>query len=355
MVAEMKVRLWRHDTEMLDPVNAAGQRHERRERLFLEVEFGGVRGYGEVDPQPHSLNGDPGVEDVLDELVGLVIPQIRQMTEREGAPPSWSRIGRMAGPRSASNTAVALVEMALLDRELRAAHRTIEELWPPIIDTPLQVTVSMIGEDPWRIPADAVRVRVKARPGTPSPLALERLSTLGVPVLLDLNCSAGSDDEVIELVRTVGRVAEVSAVEQPYAPGNVIDHARLADRLEVALSIDEGVRSLGDVNQIARYRAAELVCVKPARVGGLANARTIIARAREAGLRPYLGGFFESPYARTVHRALARQGVWEPSDLGLVATRTADVDDEVEVVPGAFGLAPSAALLEQSVAVTFFD
>ncbi|HUV57528.1 MAG TPA: enolase C-terminal domain-like protein [Acidimicrobiales bacterium] len=351
----MKVRLWRHDTEMLDPVNAAGQRHDRRERLFFEVEFEGVRGYGEVDPQPHPLNGDPGVEDVLDELVGIVIPQLRQMTEREGAPPAWSRIGRMAGPRPASNTAVALVEMALLDRELRAAPRTIEELWPPIVDTPLQVTVSMIGDDPWRIPATAARVRVKTQPGAPSPLALERLSALDVPVLLDLNCSAGMDDEVIELVRVVGRVAEVSAVEQPYAPGNLIDHARLADRLEVALSIDEGVRSLGDVIQIARYRAAELVCVKPARVGGLANARTIIARAREVGLRPYLGGFFESPYARTVHRALARQGVWEPSDLGVAPTRTADPDDEVDRAPGAFGVRPSAALLEQSVAVTFFD
>ena len=49
-----------------------------------------------------------------------------------------------------------------------------------------------------------------------------------------------------------------------------------------------------------------MICVKPARVGGLANARSIIARAPGAGLRVYLGGFFESPYARQVHRALAK-------------------------------------------------
>ena len=49
------------------------------------------------------------------------------------------------------------------------------------------------------------------------------------------------------------------------------------------LSIDEGVRSVRDVAQIVRYRAAEIICVKPARVGGLANARTIIVRAQEAG------------------------------------------------------------------------
>ena len=85
-----------------------------------------------------------------------------------------------------------------------------------------------------------------------------------------------------------------------------------------------------DVAQIVRYQAADLLCVKPARVGGLANARTIVARAREAGLRPYVGGFFESPYARHVHRALARSCVDEPSDLGPVDVVHEGVRGEVD-------------------------
>jgi hypothetical protein len=85
--------------------------------------------------------------------------------------------------------------------------------------------------------------------------------------------------------------------------------------------------------------------VKPARVGGVANARTIILRAREAGLRPYLGGFFESPYARQVNRSLAQSCVDEPSDLGPVDVVTEGYASEVDVVDGAFGVSPSAEML----------
>jgi L-alanine-DL-glutamate epimerase-like enolase superfamily enzyme len=136
-------------------------------------------------------------------------------------------------------------------------------------------------------------------------------------------------------------------VEQPYAVGNVVDTARLAERLDVALSVDEGVRSVRDVAQLVRYRAAEIICVKPARVGGLANARTIIDEAREAGLRPYLGGFFESPFARAVHRSLARSCVEEPSDLGPVDV-VGGSEREVDPAANGFGVRPSAEMLEHA-------
>jgi L-alanine-DL-glutamate epimerase-like enolase superfamily enzyme len=177
---------------------------------------------------------------------------------------------------------------------------------------------------------------------------LERLSQLSLPVLLDFNCGAGNDAEVIEQVRIIGDVASVVGVEQPYAAGNVVDSARLAEKLDVPLSIDEGVRSVRDVGQIVRYRAAQIICVKPARVGGLANARSIIFAAREAGLRPYVGGFFESPYARHVHAQLAHNCVEEPSDLAPVSVRLAGYEQEIDVRSGGFGVTPSSQMLDDA-------
>jgi L-alanine-DL-glutamate epimerase-like enolase superfamily enzyme len=138
-------------------------------------------------------------------------------------------------------------------------------------------------------------------------------------------------------------------VEQPFAAGNVVDHARLASRLTVDVSLDEGVRSVRDLQQIVRYGAAAMVCVKPARVGGLANARTIIARAQELGLRVYLGGFFESPYARRVNRALANSCLSEPSDLGDVAVNALE---EVTTLATSFGIEPSKETLQSAEALT---
>ncbi len=237
--------------------------------------------------------------------------------------------------------------MAVLDRELRSVPCSIGALWRENYATPRQVTFSLLVDEPeWLIERDVERVRVKTAPGQLNRRTLEKLDRLNVPILLDFNCSATTDNDVLHQVGQVGRVATISAVEQPYGVGDIADHARLASRLDVPLSLDEGVRTLRDLAQIAKNEAAEFVCVKPARVGGLANARTMIAKADELGLRPYLGGFFESPYARRVHRALARSCVSEPSDLDDVALR--DGSCEVDPIDSSFGLEPSSLMLQEA-------
>jgi L-alanine-DL-glutamate epimerase-like enolase superfamily enzyme len=343
----MKTTLWRQNTEIRHPVRSAAQHHDERSRLFLAVEYLGVTGYGEVAPQPSELNGDAGIDDVVDEVRIFVLAQLRQILEREGDLPSWTRVARFAGPRAASNPGVALLEMALLDRELRAARSSIDALWSTSFATPNQSTVSLIDDGEWRVAPDSARVRAKISAAPLTAASLRRLSELTVPVLLDYNCSARDDDQVMDHVRTVRDAADVVAVEQPYAVGNVVDSARLAEKLDVALSIDEGVRSVRDVAQIVRYRAAEILCVKPSRVGGLANARTIIVRAQEAGLRPYVGGFFESPFGRRVNRCLANNCVDEPSDLSPVDVVAEGYSREVDAVADGFGVVPSAEMLER--------
>ncbi len=316
---------------MRHSVLAAGQVHNERTRLFLCVEHDGVAGFGEVAPQPFELNGDGALSDVIDELRVFVVPQLQQILAREGDVPSWTRVARFAGPRAASNPAVALVEMAILDRELRRTRQHVNLLWPAEFETPLLATVSLLDGSAWSVSPDADRVRAKISSAALGSVALARLSQLSVPVLLDYNCGASGDADVIEQVRTVRDVATVVGVEQPYAVGNVVDSARLAEKLDVPLSIDEGIRSVRDVGQIVRYDAAQIICVKPARVGGLANARTIILEAREEGLRPYLGGFFESPYARQVHAQLAHHCVTEPSDLSPVSVVLEGYEREIDV------------------------
>ena len=344
----MNATLWRQDTMIRVPVRSAAQVHDERSRLFLRVDHDGVTGYGEVAPQPQELNGDATLLDVIDEVRVFVLPQLRQILEREGALPSWTRVGRFAGSRAASNPAVALLEMALLDRELSATNASIETLWPVRFDTPLQTTVSLIDDVTFRVDPSTARVRAKVSGAPLSAAALQLLGEIAersLPVLLDYNCSAASDADVIELVRRIGDVVVVAAVEQPYDVGNVVDTARLAEQLDVPVSIDEGIRSVRDVAQIVRYGAAELICVKPARVGGMANARSIILRAHEEGLRAYVGGFFESPYARRVHRWLANSCVDEPSDVGAVDVLFEGYDREADEVASGFGVTPSLEML----------
>jgi O-succinylbenzoate synthase len=348
----MKLTLRRDDVVLRQRVDAAHQRHDERIRLYLQLEHDGVVGYGEIAPQPLALHGDPGVGEVIQELDGFVLSQLQAAVEREGALPSWTRIARFAGSRASSAPAVTLVEMALLDRELRTQGRSISELWPGHYDTPLQATASLLDDETaWIVDASVARLRVKSAPGELSDTARERLAALSVPVLLDFNCSATTVEEVSAQLASARRYATVVAVEQPFAAGNVIEHARLASQIDVPVSLDEGVRTLRDLDQIVRYGAATMVCIKPARVGGYANARTIITRALEMGLAPYVGGFFESPFARHVNAVLCRHLVREPSDIGPVVSGASEPLDQVE---GGFGWAPGGATLDRATVVASF-
>ena len=323
---------------MASPIRGAAQRHDVRDHLFIEVEVDGVTGYGEVSPQPRSLNGDPGVASVVTALAEEVPVHLARLAGAARDEGGWARIHQLAGPRPSSVVAWALVEMALFDFELRRDGVSLAERWPANQEPRVMATVSLLDESVPAVASEVERLRVKVAPGIRPGPVLDAVHELGRPVIADYNCSAHDVDEVLEDLEVLSGSLVVVAVEQPFAPGNLIEHARLHARSAVAVSLDEGVRSIVDLRHIARYGAGAIVCVKPARVGGLAVARTMILEALELGLRPYVGGFFETPLARSVHRQLVAAMVDEPSDVAPVS----GLGGGASVVerPGGVGWAP---------------
>ncbi len=324
--------MWRHDVRLARGVSAAHQRHDVRPRLFARAAQGDDVGYGEVDPQPVALNGDPGVDEVLEALRDEVGPRLGEITRREGRLPSWQRVAHLAASRPASRFAWALVEMALLDQDLRRTSRSTPLGWRDGGEVGVLATVSLLDPPPEGI-RRADRLRAKLRPGTWDDATVSWLAAQATPVLLDYNGSAGSPAQVLADWDALAPRLAIVAIEQPFAPGDLASAAELAARCPVPLSVDEGVRSWQDVRLVAAHGAARLVCVKPARVGGLAVARALCHRAGAAGLRPYVGGFFESPLGRSALRLVARDAVDEPSDVGPVG-----VDEEAEVDEDGAGL-----------------
>jgi O-succinylbenzoate synthase len=299
-------------------VSAANQRHEQRRRIFVELNDSGFSGWGEVSPLAYNVAGDPGVDEVYEHLTNVAIARVSEIWQREHAAPRWSRVAALARNSAPSRWAHTAIEMALLDWELQQRHHTLASEWA-VDDSAVETmgTVSLLDDErAWFVAPGTRRIRVKTTAGVNPEKFLDALEVLATPILLDFNTSAGSINEVQRQIEILGSRVKLEAVEQPFALGDFISHAELAREIDVPLSLDESVRSVLDVRQIARYRSAALVCIKPPRVGGIAVARSMLTTAHDAGLRTYIGGFFESPLARRAHRVLAAWSHSEPSDVG---------------------------------------
>ena len=318
----MELRLWRRVEQLARRIDAANQQHDERVRLFVELRGHHHTGWGEVSPLLQAVGPDPSVNEVIDEFHSRVIDTLCDVSQRDGQIPPWSRIHLLANSSASSKWAFAAVEMAVLDHELVTLNSNLNDYWQ--VDptrVPRAATTSLLCFDAnWSPPAGTQRVRLKTTSDADPARYVDAIAAWDTAILLDFNGSADSAITVVAQVEALASRVVIDAVEQPFAPGNLMAHAQLASELNVAVSLDESVKSMLDVRSIARYGAAQLVCVKPPRVGGLAVARSILAEAKQLGLRSYVGGFFESPLARAAHAAVAAGFAVEASDVSDVVT-----------------------------------
>ena len=72
-------------------------------------------------------------------------------------------------------------------------------------------------------------------------------------------------------------------VEQPFDPPDLEAHARLARRMATPVCLDESLDSPATVERALALGACSVVCVKPARLGGLGAALQVIESCTATG------------------------------------------------------------------------
>jgi len=98
---------------------------------------------------------------------------------------------------------------------------------------------------------------------------------------------------------------DVALCEQPLAPAAGIESmAEVRRQSPILLAVDEGCRSLDDLREVVRWRAADTVIVKPM-VTGLREALAILALARAEGLAAIVTTTFDSGLGTMVAAHLA--------------------------------------------------
>lgn len=216
-----------------------------------------------------------------------------------------------------------LLETAVLDAELRRRGMPLVDFLcstrrpirvgvsvgiPGDIDTLLSWVAGYL-EDGYR------RVKLKIQPGWDlAPVrAVREAFGDDLPLQVDANQAyTPADIPLLARLDAYGLVL----IEQPFARHELLGHAKLAARHGTPVCLDESVLSLDDAMTAIRLGAADVVNIKPSRVGGYVTARQIHDVCLANGVPVFCGGTLETAVGRAANLALATlPGFTLPGDI----------------------------------------
>jgi O-succinylbenzoate synthase len=275
---------------LLHPFTTARGAESARRIVLVGVHGDGNTGWGEAAPYPG--------------ITRESIDEVWQALTSGGALPP---------------TAAAAVEEAEADLE---ARRRGVPLWQAVggSGNPVQGSIAVgLSDDPVAAVARDVdrgyrAVKMKIQPGFDREVVgpvRDRFPTLTIGV--DGNGSyAWEDRGPLLALDALG----VAYIEQPFAPLDLDAHRRLRDEAMAAVALDEPIDSIEAAGRIVERGAADLLVVKPARLG-LEACRVIHDLALAAGLRVKASGLLETGIGRAHTLAVATLPGAIHSDLAL--------------------------------------
>lgn len=148
------------------------------------------------------------------------------------------------------------------------------------------------------------RIKVKIQPGRDIQYIRAVFAELGPDgdVMVDANGAYTHED-----FSHIGKLDEFGLlmIEQPLAWDDLRHHAELQSNIRTPICLDESIYSLARTQEMIDLKAAEVVNIKPGRVGGFANAIAIHDLCQENDIPVWCGGMLESGIGRAHNVALA--------------------------------------------------
>lgn len=327
------VRLRRRELDLVQPVVASHGEHRSRRILIVEVGTGESRGWGECGaPDDASYTGETA--DAAATFLADVSPAALAGRSSLTATMVRSLVNAIDSDACSRHPmAVAALETAVLDAQLRAARTAFESLFgtTPKRAAAAGATLGNVASNTadassmidlvMRHALEAVsagysRLKLKIGPGLRTTELVRQLRAVvaGDVVLLgDANGSYGNDD--VRHVASLGDLG-LDIVEQPFAPHDTASHQALVSTGTIRVALDEGVRSAADaLDALANHECTD-VTLKPARFGYLACLEALDKLA-DHGAGAWIGGMFDSGVARWANVRLASHpSVTLASDIG---------------------------------------
>lgn len=283
---------------------------------------GPVEGWGEcvAGTQPlYSSEYTAAAEEVTAEhlLPRLFAAGVGHADQVEGA------LAEVRGHRMAK----AAVEAAVLDAELRAAGRSMAEHLGATADrVPVGVSIGilptiedLVATAGRHLDEGYARIKVKIKPGWDVEPCRRLREALGGDFGLQVDANAAYRPGDVDTLRALDEF-DLLLIEQPYPEERIVDNIELVRALRTPVCLDETIVDEAVCDDVLRLGAADVINIKPGRVGGHLAGKRIHDACLAAGVPVWHGGMLETGVGRAANLALAAlPGFTLPGDISAAA------------------------------------
>jgi O-succinylbenzoate synthase len=303
---------------LVEPFRISNGVISEKDAILVEVKTGNdVAGWGEASPMSGGFYSEDTPESAWSALSGSLIPAVLT-----GGDIDVSRFYRQMRMHPGDAFAKAGIEGALWDAYANTLKVSFGELLgararpiPSGVAIGIYDHVADLLERVARYIAQGYRrVKIKIQPGWDiEPVAAVRARFPDLPLMVDANAAYSlADAAVFRELDGQG----LMMIEQPLAREAHAEAGELQRQLRTPLCADESAESIDALASLIENDAARIINIKVQRVGGLSEARLMLAAARAAGLECWVGTMPELGVASAQGLHLATlDGFTYPTDI----------------------------------------
>ncbi|MGI8733758.1 MAG: o-succinylbenzoate synthase [Pyrinomonadaceae bacterium] len=299
-----------------------GRTTERRILIVRAFDRTGASGYGECVAGEGPFYNHETVDTAWLITTKYVAPLLTRAQVNNAA-----QVNAALSPIRGNRMAKAGVEAAVWDLEAKIAARP---LWQHLggvrdeincgVSIGLQKTTeALIDKVTRELEAGYQRIKLKIKPGKDIQLVEavhSRFPAITLSVDANSAYSLNGDGGTIKQLDEYNLLM----IEQPLAPGDLVDHAKLQREMKTPICLDESIVSLADARHAHELGSCRIINIKLGRVGGHTEVRLIQGYAVEHGIPVWCGGMLEAGIGRAHNIALSTlPGFTLPGDVSASA------------------------------------
>lgn len=284
-----------------------GRITQRRILIVRVFDKTGASGYGECVAGEGPFFNHETVDTawlITTKYIGALLTQARIETARD--------VNGALAPIRGNRMAKGGVEAAIWDLEAKLAGRP---LWQHLggvrdeincgVSIGLQKTTDvLIDKVTQELESGYQRIKIKIKPGRDVQL-VEKIRARFPDITLSVDAnSAYSLDGDLRVVKQLDEY-NLLMIEQPLAPGDLVDHAKLQREIKTPICLDESIVSVTDARHASELGSCRIINIKLGRVGGHTEGQLIQAYALAQGIPVWCGGMLEAGIGRAHNIALS--------------------------------------------------